>query len=144
MKCIPVRRKDGTIECARCGAPFPVEDRHLALFPGCAEDLKCIKARCVGLGVGDRLAAVLKFFGVTSYRLRKWFGIQCRCRQRQERLNRLAWQIARHVFGRLLKRRRRHTRTARAGQPMPVNPACPVHGKKGGGRVAAVDTLIAL
>ncbi len=52
MKCIPTRTPRGKIACDRCGAPFPVTAAELALFPGCAETLECIKCHCYGLGHG--------------------------------------------------------------------------------------------
>ena len=87
----------GKIECDRCGTPFPVTADELALFPGCAESLDCIKSQCYARGMGDRLAAFLKRFGVTQYRLRTWLGIQCKCAARQEKLNRWGWWLAKRL-----------------------------------------------
>jgi hypothetical protein len=97
MNCIPIRNRQGAIECDRCGAPFPVTAAELALFPGCAESLACIKSQCYGVGLGDRLARILKRLGITQYRLRKWLGLKCRCAARQEKLNRWGWRLAKRL-----------------------------------------------
>lgn len=48
---------------------------------------------------GDNLHAALKIAGITPERIEKFVGINCGCRDRQERLNQLGIWIRRVIRG---------------------------------------------
>lgn len=51
------------------------------------------------MGLGDAAEKALSAVGITKERVERWLGRPCKCRQRQEKLNRFGYWVARVLSG---------------------------------------------
>lgn len=51
--------------------------------------------------LGDLVESVLSSVGLTQEQVERWLGRPCRCKERQEKLNRLQTLLARFVSGKI-------------------------------------------